>query len=107
MCKGGGGYRVFQGRWVDWKPSLQEYIPQTRCQLEEEDGGYHQHNHSLHSTVIILIPPLLPLTGLGISLGVEHDLRGPVPPCGNILREETSVVMLRVCYPGQTTVTDL
>jgi len=61
----------------------------------------------LDSTVIILIPPLLPLTGLGISLGVEHDLRGPVPPGGNILREETSVVMLRVCYPGQTKVTDL
>ena len=57
--------------------------------------------------LLVLIPPLLPLTGLGISLGVEHDLRGPVPPCGNILREETSVVMLRVCYPGQTKVTDL
>ena len=47
------------------------------------------------------------LTGLGIALGVQHDLWSPVPSCGNVLSQEASMVMLRVCYSGQTKVTDL
>lgn len=47
------------------------------------------------------------VNGLGIALGVEHDLGGAVPSCGNVLGEEPSVVMVWIGYSGQAKITDL
>lgn len=45
--------------------------------------------------------------GLGVTLGVKHDLRSPVPPGGHVLREKACVVVVRVGHSRQAKVTDL
>ena len=97
------GYSAFLGRLACWRAAQQRCTQQTRHQLERGirvrvrvTGPQHQ-THSASST----------LTGFEVGLWVEHDLRGPVPPRGNILRECSLMVMSGVRYPGQTKVTDL
>lgn len=43
----------------------------------------------------------------GVTLWVQHDLRGSIPSGGNILCKEPSVVVIRVSYSRQTKVTYL
>ena len=69
------------------------------------DINWEREAGSSQATMTLLLPSSL--TGLGVALGVQHDLRSSVPPRGNVLSQEASVVMLRVCYSGQTKVTDL
>jgi hypothetical protein len=38
---------------------------------------------------------------------IKHDLRGSVPPGSNVLREETRVVVIRICHASQAKVADL
>lgn len=40
-------------------------------------------------------------------LWVEHDLRSSVPTSGNVLCEETSVIVVGISHTSQTKVTDL
>ena len=40
-------------------------------------------------------------------LGVEHDLWSSVPTRGNVLCEETSVIVVGIRYAGQAKITDL
>lgn len=40
-------------------------------------------------------------------LGVEHDLRRSVPTSGNVLRQESSVIVVGIRHTSQTKVTDL
>lgn len=40
-------------------------------------------------------------------LGIKHNLWGPVPACGHVFCQESSVVMLRIGDPGQAKITDL
>jgi len=44
---------------------------------------------------------------LDAHLGVEHDLRRPVPAGGYVLREESGVIVVGIGHTGQTKVTDL
>ena len=46
-------------------------------------------------------------SGLDTYLGVEHDLRCPVPAGGHVLREEPGVIVVGVGHSSQTKVTDL
>lgn len=47
------------------------------------------------------------INGLGVALRVEHDFRCPVPPSGNILGEESGVVVGRVGHTRQSEVANL
>ena len=40
-------------------------------------------------------------------LSIEHHLRGPVPPGGHVLRQDSRVVVWGVAHPGQPEITDL
>ena len=43
-------------------------------------------------------------TGFAVALWVEHNLRSSIPSCGNIFREEASVVVVWISNPRQTKV---
>ena len=40
-------------------------------------------------------------------LGIEHHLRGPVPPGGHVLSQDSGVIVWGVAHPGEPEVTDL
>ena len=46
------------------------------------------------------------IDGLSIALGVEHDLWRSVPPGGDVLGQEPSVVVFWISYSCQTKVTN-
>ena len=44
---------------------------------------------------------------LTVTFGIQHDFRGSVPSCGNIFSQESSMIMIRICYTCQPKITDL
>ena len=97
--------------WEDW--SVREHLCQDTANTPDVDGlGVALQRGSM------MYPDNW------CHLGVQHDLRGPVPPGGHVLRQEACVVMLGVLqvrgvsdgpgdaeathrHPGKTEVTNL
>ena len=44
---------------------------------------------------------------LGVTFGVEHDLGRAVPARSNVLRQESCVIVIWICYPSKPKITDL
>lgn len=47
------------------------------------------------------------VNGLGVTLGIQHDLGGTVPSRCYVFRQETCVVVAGVSYPCKSKVADL
>lgn len=95
-----------------WNSPLQ-CLPGKIGLLEKSSAKMQPTDHTSTADEVTRFPPAswyivkATLTGFEVCLGIEHNLRGPVPPSGHILSQHSLVVMCRVCHTCQPKVTYL